>query len=81
MNWETIEEIKLNDGTVAVMEEATGPGMAGEPMSFVRFRVGETVTPLKDLSHLMNPSDEVRIRGYLDDVSNSNHASAVNWIR
>jgi hypothetical protein len=70
------EVIHLTDGRGVVMGEENGPGMAGEPCTYVFLKIGEEPVRLEDIKDLMSPEDYESTRKYLDLVSESNEASS-----
>ena len=71
---------QLKNGKTLVVDEETGPGMAQEPMVFVTLQVDGKTVRFSDIENLMDPKEAEELKTYLDDVSDSNDASAKNWV-
>jgi hypothetical protein len=76
---ELIGTYKLHNGKHLTVESETIPGMAGEPMEAVCLTVDNQPVQFKVIRGQMNSNDANELGEYLDDVSESNHDSAVKW--
>ena len=76
------DEIILNDGRRAWIYEINGPGMAGEPTTFLAM-VDENglKIPLNDEGlNLLSQSYREEIVKWQDHLSDDNEASAISWV-
>jgi len=76
------DEIILNDGRRAWIYEINGPGMAGEPTTFLAM-VDENglKIPLNDEGlNLLSQSYREEIVKWQDHLSDENEASAISWV-
>lgn len=77
-----MEEFKLKDGRIVVAQEENIKGMAGEPMTILRFNFKDdsiNVVHYNDLIKYMNPNDLTKINRWISDLCNCNIASAKSF--
>lgn len=74
------EVIHLSDGREVIIGEENGPGMAGEPCTYVFLKIDGEPVRLDDIKDLMSAEDYESTRKYLDETSESNEASAISWV-
>lgn len=70
----------LKNGKVLEVDESGGPGMAGEPMTFITLEIDGKTVHFDDIKHLMQPNDAKYLEQYLNDSGDSNDASARSWV-
>ena len=71
----------LLNGLLLTVETHRCAGMAGEPMEYVTLTTGDgRVHRFDQIKHLMKPLDAKDIAEHLDEISESNHFSAVAFV-